>query len=77
MIDRISKQAISIPCKKTITAKGMAWLYYDYVYYYGHSPLSIVSDRGPQFISSFWNEFCRIIGIKVKLSIAFYKETDG
>jgi hypothetical protein len=36
-----------------------------------------VSDRGPQFISSFWNEFCSILGIKLKLSTAEQPQTDG
>ena len=40
-------------------------------------PESIVSDRGPQFISDFWDEFCRILGIQLKLSTAFHPETDG
>ena len=77
IIDRLSKQAITIPCHKTITARGMADLFVQWVYRFGHTPESIVSDRGPQFVSSFWSEFCRIIGVKVKLSTAYHKETDG
>lgn len=40
-------------------------------------PESVVSDRGPQFISAFWNAFCGLIGTKVKLSTAYHPETDG
>jgi len=40
-------------------------------------PSKIVSDRGPQFVSSFWEEFWRILGVKVRLSIAYYTPTDG
>jgi transposase InsO family protein len=36
-----------------------------------------VSDRGPQFISAFWNEFTSILGIKLKLSTAYHPQTDG
>jgi hypothetical protein len=39
-------------------------------------PDSIVSDYRLQFISEFWNELCRILGIKLKLSTAFYLQTD-
>ena len=31
-------------------------------------PKDIVSDRGPQFASWFWREFCRLIGAKVSLT---------
>jgi hypothetical protein len=47
VIDRLSKQAISIPCHQTITAEEMAQLYITYVYRYYGAPESIVSDRGP------------------------------
>jgi transposase InsO family protein len=77
VVDRLSKQAFSIPCYKTTTAKDMARLYIHNIYRIRGAPESIVSDRGPQFISDFWDEFCRILGIKLKLSTAFHPETDG
>jgi hypothetical protein len=77
IIDRLSKQAISIPCHKTVTAEDMAQMFISYVYRYFGAPQTIVSDRGPQFVSQFWKEFCRIIGAKVKLSTAFHPQTDG
>jgi transposase InsO family protein len=76
-VDRLSKAAVSIPCKKTITAKGMAELYYTYIYRYYDLPDSIVSDRGPQFVSDFWNALCAILGVQVKLSTANSPQTDG
>jgi hypothetical protein len=76
-IDRLGKDSVSIPCHKTIDARSMAQLYIQWVYRFGHTPETIISDRGPQFVSSFWNEFCRIIGVKIKLSTAYHKETDG
>ena len=53
VIDRLNKQNISIPCYKTTTAKDMAQLYVSYVYRHRRAPQTIVSDRGPQFISDF------------------------
>ena len=77
VIDRLSKQSISTPCHKTTTAEDMARIYLRTVYrYYGPS-MSIVSDRGPQFISAFWVEFNRILGTKLKLSTAYHLQTDG
>jgi len=53
VIDRLSKQAVSIPCHKTITAEEMAWLYIVFIYRYFGPLVSIISDRGPQFVSKF------------------------
>ncbi len=53
IMDRLSKESISIPCHKTTTTEEMAFLFICYVWRY-FSPLdSIVSDRGLQFISVF------------------------
>jgi transposase InsO family protein len=65
VVDRLSKQAISIPCFKTITAKDMAEIYIQHIYRHHSAPQTIVSDRGPQFISWFWVEFTRILGVKL------------
>jgi predicted aspartyl protease len=77
IIDRFSKQAISIPCYKTITAEECARLFIEYVYRYKGAPESIVSDRGPQFVSTFWREFQRILGVKLKYSSGQHPQTDG
>jgi transposase InsO family protein len=77
VVDRLSKQAVSLPCHKTVTAEDMARLYIDAVFRHKGPPESIVSDRGPQFVSHFWKEFCRILGVKLKLSTAYHPQTDG
>jgi hypothetical protein len=53
VIDCLSKQAVSIPCHKTITAKEMARLYITHIYQYYGPSMSMISDRGPQFVSKF------------------------
>ena len=53
VIDRFSKQAVSLPCYKTVTAEDIARLYIDAIYRHKGPPDSIVSDRGPQFVSYF------------------------
>lgn len=77
IIDRLSKESVSIPCHKTTTAEEMASLFIYHVWRYFGPPDSIVSDRGPQFISAFWTEFCRLLGTKLKLSTAHHPQTDG
>ena len=40
-------------------------------------PLSIISDRGPQFTSYFWKSFQKGLGTQVNLSTTFHPQTDG
>ena len=47
VIDRLSKQVISTPCQKTVTAEGIACLYINRIYRYFGLLETIVSDRGP------------------------------
>jgi transposase InsO family protein len=77
VVDRLSKKPISLPCYKTTTARDLARMFIAHVWRYYGAPDSIVSDRGPQFISDFWNQFCTILGVKIKLSTAHHAQTDG
>jgi transposase InsO family protein len=77
VVDRFGKRAISIPCYKTTTAREMAQLFLIHVYRHQGPPDSIVSDRGPQFVSEFWEAVCQILGTKLKLSTADHAQTDG
>ncbi|GAW03787.1 retrotransposon nucleocapsid protein [Lentinula edodes] len=40
-------------------------------------PSDIVSDRGSLFVSQFWRELCRALGIESRLSTAYHPQTDG
>ncbi|KAK2891507.1 hypothetical protein Q8A73_017172 [Channa argus] len=33
--------------------------------------------RGPQFVASFWREFCRLLGVSVSLSSGFHPQTNS
>jgi len=76
-VDRLSKRPITIPVRDTITAKQLVPLFLLHVVRQVGIPETIVSDRGPQFISDFWSEFCTRIGTKLKLSTANHPQTDG
>ena len=77
VVDRLSKRVFSLPCQKTVTAPEAADLYYRYIWRVYGSPRSLVSDRGPQFISAFTDELCRLNGVKQKLSTTYHPQTDG
>jgi hypothetical protein len=72
LVDRFGKRPFLIPCYKNINAKEAARLYIYYIYQIYGLLDTIVSDRGPQFILAFWNEFTQILGIRLKLSTAYY-----
>jgi hypothetical protein len=40
-------------------------------------PKTIVSDRGPQFVSKFWEELHKSLGTKLFHSSAYHSETSG
>ncbi|MGH7239812.1 MAG: DDE-type integrase/transposase/recombinase [Candidatus Saccharimonadales bacterium] len=77
IVCRLSKKTISIPTTRTVNSRDLAGLFLEHVYRHFGAPMTIVSDRGPQFISAFWNEFCNLLGIKQKLSTAHHAQTDG
>ena len=55
----------------------MARLFLDHVFRLHGLPETIVLDRGPQFISAFWEHLTTSLGIKRKLTIAYHPQTDG
>ena len=80
VVDRLTKMRHFIPCvngDQGTTAEATARMFLEHVWRYHGLPRSIVSDRGPQFVSFFWKALCKILGISVKLSTAFHPETDG
>ena len=72
IVNCFSKRPFLIPYYKNINAKEVARLFIYYVYWIYGPPDTIVFDCGPQFILAFWNEFTRILGVKLKLSIVYY-----
>ncbi|MBW0559279.1 hypothetical protein O181_098994 [Austropuccinia psidii MF-1] len=77
VVDRFSKMAISIPAYGTITALDLAQIFISHVFSKHGLPVSIVSDRGSLFVSSFWTQLCQHLKISRDLSTAFHPETDG
>ena len=57
-------------------AEGLVRLFRDNVWKLYRLPESIILDRGPQFTAGLIRELNRILGIKSKISTAFYPQTD-
>ncbi len=76
-MDRFSKAAHFIPLPKLPSAKETAVTVVDHVFRLHGLPMDVVSDRGPQFVSKFWQEFCKLLGATVSLSSGFHPQSNG
>ena len=72
-----SKVAKFIPCTKSITRDGVAWLYLCHLFPWFGLPKCIISDRDPQFTSTFATKLTKQLKIQQNLSTAFHPHTDG
>ena len=80
IICRLSKERHYVPCHAGdggTSAEETVWILIWNVFRLHGLPSSIISDRGPQFISTVWKSFCKRLRIKVSLSTAYHPQTDG
>jgi len=77
VVDRLTKMVHFILTIKKTLAEGLARLFRDNVWKLHGLPESTISDKGPQFIAGLIKKLNKILGIKSKLSTAFYPQTDG
>lgn len=54
VVDRLSKMRHCIPRCTTIDTSGLAEVFLQEVVHDHRLPLTIISDRGPQFVSTCW-----------------------
>ena len=77
VVDRLTKIVHFISITEKTLAEGLARLFRDNVWKLHRLPESIISDRGPQFVTGLIRELNEILEIKSKLSTAFHPQTDG
>ena len=63
----LTKGVILCPTKKSVTAEGIASLFFH----------KVISDRGPQFASSFARELGKLLHYDLSLSTAYHPQSDG
>ena len=77
VVDRFTKMAHFLPCRKTFSSQETANLVMREVFKHHGLPDEIISDRGPQFIAKFWTHLLEILRISRKLSSSYHPQTDG
>jgi hypothetical protein len=77
IIDRLTKIAHFLPVKTDHPVAVYAQLYIARILSLHGVPKTIVSDRGPQFVSKFWKELHKSLGTKLLHSLAYHPQTSG
>lgn len=77
IVDRFSKMAHLVPVSEKISSKETARVFLDTIFRHHGMPESIVSDRDPRFVASFWKHLMELSGSKLCMSTSAHPETDG
>jgi hypothetical protein len=74
---RLTSLVHLIPLRMMMTASQLAPLFMNHIVHLHRLPETIVSDCDPKFMSLFWTEIHRLLGIKLAKSTAFHPQTNG
>ena len=77
VVDRLTKSAYFLPISEKFSPRKLAELFMKHIVSLHGVPVSIISDRDPQFTSRFWKGLMKELGVKLNLSTAFHPKTDG
>jgi transposase InsO family protein len=77
IIDRLTKIVHFLPVKVKYIVATYAELYIARILSLHEVPKTIVSYRGPQFVSKFWEELHKALGTKLLHSSAYHPQTSG
>jgi IS30 family transposase len=77
IVDRLTKVAHFISVKITYSGAKLAELYMSRIVFLQGVPKKIVSDRGSQFTSKFWEKLHESMDTKLNFSSAYHPQTDG
>ena len=77
IVDRLTKSGHFLLVRLDYSMDHLAEIYVSEIVRLHGIPLSIVSDRDPQFTSRFWKELQSAFGTRLNFSTAFHPQTDG
>ena len=64
VVERYTKMAYFVPCTKEITSEETVGIVMREVFRHHGLPESIISDRGPQFVSKFWKHLFKMLNVE-------------
>jgi len=77
IVDRLTKVAHFIPIKTMYHGAQLAEKYMERIVCLHGVPKRIVSDRGTQFTSKFWEKIHEALGSELRFSSAYHPQSDG
>jgi hypothetical protein len=77
IVDRLTKVAHFIPVKMTYSGAKLAELYMSRIVCLHGVPKKIMSNRGSQFTSKFWEKLHESMDTKLNFSSTYHPQTDG
>ena len=77
IIDYLTRQSIFILTIDTITSPMLAKLFVLHVFSKHGVPLHVTSDRGKEFISTFFHSLGKVLDMKLHFTSGYHPEGDG
>jgi hypothetical protein len=76
VIDRFSKMAMLIACKKNITVEDTTKIFFERVWVHFGIPQTIMSNWDNRFLNTSWSRLWSLLDTKLTKSTSFHPETD-
>jgi hypothetical protein len=77
IVGRLTKVAHFVPIKVDYRVEKLADLYIEHILRLHGAPIRIVSDRGTQWTSRFWQSLHKSIGTRLDYSTTYHPQIDG
>jgi len=77
VIDRLTKQAVFVPTRRTINAKELSKVFIYEVFLKHGTPIHVTSDRSSEFVSKFFRALANALNIKLHFTLGYYPEVDS
>jgi transposase InsO family protein len=77
VVDRLTKFANFLAIAIDFSAAQVAELFFREIFKLHGLPKTIVSDRDSKFMSTFWQELFRLVGIALTPSTSYHTQTEG